>query len=59
MLNIIYKKGIIMFYGKSLFGKTPDYIYLEIENKEAFLPLVEALFPIKNLVGPEKVLIYM
>jgi hypothetical protein len=52
-----------MFCYDVLSGKNPDAIILEIENTDAFLPLVEALFPNKEFKwvdekGPFRVQVY-
>jgi hypothetical protein len=37
-----------MFYYRKLRGNNPEYVFLELENEEAFMPLIEALFPNKE-----------
>jgi hypothetical protein len=41
------------FIGVSCFNSYPDQIYLEIESKEAMLPLLKVLFPNKKFSNPE------
>jgi hypothetical protein len=46
-----------MYCYDALIGSNPDTIILEIGNIEAFIPLVEALFP-KNSTGLIDMVLY-